>query len=63
MTLLHISALVPAAFKMDRVVLKGILASLISTDFVQADLILAEINKILIRGFTLYIKFTAHWSS
>ena len=45
---------------MDQAVLKGILSSLISTDFVKADLSLA---KILIRGFTFYVKFPVHWSS
>lgn len=60
---MHISALVPRAFKMDQAVLKGILSSLISDDFVKADWILPEINKILIRGFTFYVKFTVHSSS
>jgi hypothetical protein len=36
---MHVSALVPRAFKMDQVVLKGILLSLIAADFVKADLI------------------------
>lgn len=54
-------SLVPRAFKMGQAVLKGILSSLISVDFVKADLILAEKNKILIRGFAFYVKFTVHW--
>lgn len=48
---------------MDQAVLKGILSSLISADFVKADLILAEINKILIRGFAFYVKFAVHSSA
>ena len=47
---------------MDQAVLRGILSSLISDDFVKADFILAEINTILIRGFTFYVKFTVHSS-
>jgi len=60
---MHISALVPRAFKVDQAVLKGILSSLISADFVKADFILAGINTILTRGFTFYVKFTVHSSS
>jgi len=60
---MHIGALVPRAFKMGQAVRKGILSSLISAHFVKAGLILAEISKTIIRGFTFYVKFTVHSSS